>query len=209
MNYVIIIIGVISYLLGAVPFAYLVVKKVTGGDITGLGTGNVGAMNSYESTGKKWVGVVVTFLDALKGVAAVLIAFLIDGTFSALAIAGIFAVLGHNFSIFLRFKGGRGLATAAGIALIMNPLVLLFWLLMYILGWNILMKNQNVASVIATIGAPMFVFYTPPVIMNAASFLFDYQVFNFLIFVGFISIIIIIKHIKPISELVKKNTETK
>lgn len=209
MNYIIILIGIGSYLLGSIPFAYIVVKKATGKDITRLGTGNVGAMNSYESTGKKWVGIIVTSLDALKGVIAVLFALVLDGSFPSMAIAGIFAVLGHNFSIFLKLKGGRGLATAAGVALIMNPLVLLFWLLMYVAGWNIIMKNQNVASVIATIGAPMFIFYTPPAIMNATSFLFEYKVFNFLLFIGFISLIIIIKHIKPITELVTKNSSTK
>src|SRR5512140_1590079 len=108
--------GATGYLLGSFPTAYILVRWKSKTDIRMVGSGNVGGLNSYVVTKSKALAAIVVLIDALKGVAAVLIAPLITGdSFIFMAAAGIGAVLGHNFPVWLRFKGGRGLATAAGV----------------------------------------------------------------------------------------------
>jgi glycerol-3-phosphate acyltransferase PlsY len=109
----------IAYLLGSIPFGYLLVRFFRKEDIRALGSGNIGATNVARS-GAKGLGMLTLLLDALKGVAAVLIAAHfappIAGAASDLAIAAaIAAVLGHMFPVWLGFKGGKGIATALGV----------------------------------------------------------------------------------------------
>jgi len=97
-----IIISIIGYLMGTIPGAFILVKLVSGKDIRDIGTGNVGAMNSYDVTNKKWIGIAVFFIDLLKGILAVCIAkFISHNDITAVYLAGFFSVLGHNFNIFL------------------------------------------------------------------------------------------------------------
>jgi len=198
---------IISYLIGSIPFAYLLVKKTAGVDIRQAGTGNVGAMNSYETTKNRFLGITVMLLDALKGVASVLLAYAISPTVLSIALASIFSVFGHNFSIFLKFKGGRGLATAAGVFAVVNPMMLLFWGIMFVAGWVIIKKNVHVASVTATICAPLLIYYTPPQIVAKTSLITPIPHNDLLIFGAIVCFIILLKHIEPIVELFK-NSET-
>ncbi len=114
---------IIAYLLGSIPSAYIVARIVKGKDIRTLGGGNVGTLNVYNEVGKA-AGLIVGFIDVGKGIAAVSIAFwLLDFTtieqisISLLFIfaAGMAAVAGHIWSIFLKFTGGNGLATTIGV----------------------------------------------------------------------------------------------
>ncbi len=104
-----------GYILGAVPFGYIVVKLRLGQDIRDLGSGNIGATNVARVLGKGW-GRVVLGLDILKGLLAVLIAGWLLGKKTAL-FAGIGAVVGHMFPLYIGFKGGKGVATGIGILL--------------------------------------------------------------------------------------------
>jgi glycerol-3-phosphate acyltransferase PlsY len=106
---------VMGYLLGSIPFGLLLTKAAGLGDIRNIGSGNIGATNVLR-TGKKGLAAGTVVLDGLKGVAAVLIARACAGESVAL-LAGLAAVLGHLFPVWLRFKGGKGVATGLGVLL--------------------------------------------------------------------------------------------
>ncbi len=116
---------VFSYLLGAIPFGYLIVRWSQGTDVRRSGSGNIGATNVLRTTGH-WAGILTLMLDAFKGFGAVFATGLVthqDGRYMALA--AVSAVVGHVFPIYLRFKGGKGVATAAGVFLTLAPVPLL------------------------------------------------------------------------------------
>ena len=105
--------SVLGYLLGAIPFGLLLTKAAGLGDIRKVGSGNIGATNVLR-TGNKGLAAATLLLDALKGVAAVLIARYAGGPDAAL-LAGLAAVVGHLFPVWLGFKGGKGVATGLGV----------------------------------------------------------------------------------------------
>ena len=115
--------SLIGYLFGSFPSAYIFLKKAKGMDITKEGSGNVGAMNSFEVSNSKVIGYSVFLVDFLKGAASVLIpAFLFPDHFIYPAISLLFAVFSHCYNPWINFKGGRGLSTAAGGAAFLFPL---------------------------------------------------------------------------------------
>lgn len=108
------LIAVIAYLLGAIPFGYLIVKLREGRDIRTVGSGNIGAANVTRTVGAG-AGVVTLLLDAAKGYFAVWLAGrLTDACIFCMMVAAVSVILGHLFTVFLKFKGGRGVATGVG-----------------------------------------------------------------------------------------------
>src|SRR5512147_2237624 len=104
-----------GYLIGSVPWAFILVRLRSNRDIRKEGSGNVGTLNSYVVTGSRKVGVAVLLLDLAKGFAAAEFGRMVGGgDFSTAAVGLLAAILGHNYPVWLRFKGGRGLAPAAG-----------------------------------------------------------------------------------------------
>jgi glycerol-3-phosphate acyltransferase PlsY len=118
-----------AYLLGSVPFAQ-VIARIKGVDLREVGTGNVGAGNLSREVGKGW-GAVAAVLDGLKGLLPVWIARKAGLGLGAAGVAGVAAVIGHNWSIWLKGRSGRGLATSSGVLLGLDP-VLLIWMA----GWS-------------------------------------------------------------------------
>lgn len=119
------LITVVAYLIGGLPFGYWVVRLTAGQDIRTLGSGNIGATNVHRSVGQK-AGFTVLVLDILKGFVAVYLAALVtqrDSFAVALAVAAV--MLGHCYPVFLRFKGGKAVACYIGAALYVAPLALL------------------------------------------------------------------------------------
>jgi glycerol-3-phosphate acyltransferase PlsY len=116
-----VIVLVISYFLGAIPTSYLVVHRLTGRDIRQLGDSNPGMMNVWDSVGLP-AALVVGFGDVGKGMAAVILALITDTHEVAPLLAGLVAVIGHDYSIFLMLDGGNGMATAAGAISALAPL---------------------------------------------------------------------------------------
>lgn len=114
---------VFSYLVGSIPFSYLIAKRVKKIDLRVVGEGNVGGRNVWHVVGKKY-GVVAGFLDLLKGLAAFGIGILFGLSPLFIWICGFMAVIGHCFPIFLRGRGGKGAATAMGFLLGMQPVAL-------------------------------------------------------------------------------------
>jgi len=123
LNYLFVLFAItLGYLVGSIPVGYIVAKS-KGIEITSHESGRTGGTNVSRALGKKY-GLFVGFLDILKGALAVLLARHFFGADPAIyaALAGAFAVIGHNWSIFLGFRGGAGGATAAGALLALNPL---------------------------------------------------------------------------------------
>jgi glycerol-3-phosphate acyltransferase PlsY len=119
------LIVILGYLLGSIPTAHIIgrIRKV---DIRKVGNGNVGAQNAFRQLGAK-TGVAVGFLDAAKGALAIVIAQLANLPQVAVLLAGTAAVIGHNWPVFLRFRGGRGESTTIGVLLatITQPMLIL------------------------------------------------------------------------------------
>lgn len=197
------IIAIISYLLGAIPFSYIISKKFAKIDISHEGSKNIGARNAFEVTKNKWIGITSLLLDLLKGILAVQIGLYFNILIDYGLIGALFAVLGHNYSIFIKFKGGRGLATAAGSLLFIAPLSIFVWLSSYFLA-NIISRDIHIRSVVAT-------FATFAAILTNFSFFFwgwQYNIYYltpnakyYLIILGFV---IISKHIMPIKSFLNK-----
>lgn len=112
---------VIAYLLGSIPCAYIVGHLVKGVDIRKLGGGNMGAVNTMREIGTA-AGFTVLFADMAKGSLAVLVAQWLDVSLMWVFIVGLAAVVGHNWPVWLRFKGGQGLATSLGVLLVLSPI---------------------------------------------------------------------------------------
>ena len=111
---------IVGYLLGSIPFAYLLARRHRGIDLRLAGSGNVGAANLLRTTTKK-IGVSAMALDMGKGIATVLVARQIEPGAAAPAAAGIAAVLGHIYPVWLGFKGGKGVATTCGVFAVLAP----------------------------------------------------------------------------------------
>jgi glycerol-3-phosphate acyltransferase PlsY len=133
-----IVVAVVAYLLGSIPTGFLV-AKAKGVDIRTVGSGNIGATNVFRVLGKG-AGIFVLLFDALKGWAAVTVAAPLAGQFFQDApvdylqiTAGITAILGHNFTCWLHFKGGKGIATSAGVLVALVPVALLIILAIWII----------------------------------------------------------------------------
>lgn len=118
---VIFISSLIAYLLGSISFSYVIAKKVAGIDIRQHGSNNAGATNTLRVIGKG-PAILVLLLDACKGIAAVLIAMQLTEEIWAWFLAGLLAIVGHNWPIFFGFKGGKGVATTIGVVA-----TLMFW----------------------------------------------------------------------------------
>jgi acyl-phosphate glycerol 3-phosphate acyltransferase len=115
-----VIISIISYLLGSIPFSYLVAKAY-GKNLYQIGSGNIGTANVWRATGKIEAMLMALIGDLGKGILSVFLAQkFFSGQILPQTLAAFFAVAGHNWPIFLKFKGGRGLATSAGILLYLN-----------------------------------------------------------------------------------------
>lgn len=115
---------VLAYLVGSIPFSYIVAKRVKGIDIRVKGEGNVGGRNVWHLVGKKY-GILAGFLDVSKGYAAFWIGFLLGLSPWWIWLCGFCVVLGHNFPVFLKGRGGKGMAATLGFLLGMQPLIIL------------------------------------------------------------------------------------
>jgi acyl phosphate:glycerol-3-phosphate acyltransferase len=119
-----IIVLIVAYLIGSIPFGYLIVRTKEGGDIRQTGSGGTGATNVSRRAGKA-AGVLTLLLDASKGAAAVLIAQNVSSSDWVKAAAAIAVIVGHIFPVWLGFRGGKGVATGVGVFLVLAPVALL------------------------------------------------------------------------------------
>ena len=198
-----------GYLLGSIPTAYLVVRWKSRLDIRTAGSGNVGTLNSYLVTKSKIVGILVLLVDLLKGLSAVAVAPLFGGAppFMAQTLGALGAVAGQNFPVWLKGKGGRGLATAAGAMLPLVPWAVLLW----VVAWSgafAIMRKVNPANAVATLLVVLAGAAVPGSILQ--EFLPEgasVGVFRILVIV--VMGLVFIRHIGPLKEFSKERQEKK
>ncbi len=142
-----------AYLLGSIPFSYIVVRLVTGKDVRREGSGNVGATNALRTAGKLAGGLALLF-DVLKGVGAVLLARLLGADEPLFAAAAVAVVLGHVYPVFLKFHGGKGVATAAGAIGTLKVLPFLLVLVVFVVVVKV-GRYVSLGSIVAVASFPV------------------------------------------------------
>lgn len=150
-----IIVVIVAYLIGSIPFGYLIVRGKIGADIRETGSGGTGATNVSRRAGKV-AGVLTLVLDALKGAAAVFIAARLTHSDSLIAASAIAVLIGHIFPVWLRFRGGKGVATGAGVFLVLAPAALLYAGFLF-LAVVVLTRYVSLGSIVAAATIPLFV----------------------------------------------------
>jgi glycerol-3-phosphate acyltransferase PlsY len=148
----ILLILTIAYVIGSIPSGYLIVRAKEGGDVRETGSGGTGATNVSRSAGRG-AGILTLGLDVIKGVFVVFLAgILSDGLFPyadwTIALAGVLAILGHIFPVWLRFRGGKGVATALGVFMMLAPIVVLIALVVFAITFA-LTRYVSFASLVA------------------------------------------------------------
>jgi acyl phosphate:glycerol-3-phosphate acyltransferase len=153
-----------AYILGAIPFSYLLGKMLKGVDIRKVGSCNVGATNLMRNAGRP-IGIAALILDILKGVIAVtIIADMFYSSSMAVnlymfkVILGISVVSGHMWTVFLRFKGGKGVATTIGVLTGISPIAILLGLLVWLL-FALFFRYVSLASVAMALSLPVLMFF--------------------------------------------------
>lgn len=177
-----------GYLLGSIPFGLVLTRMAGLGDIRAIGSGNIGATNVLR-TGNKGLALATLILDASKGAIAVGIALYFTN-FNIALIAGFAALVGHLFPVWLKFKGGKGVATTLGTLLALKPLVGLaacgIWLLTALLT-----RYSSLSAIIAVLASPF-----------VAHFLYDNSYLDG--FCGFVALLVVMKHRANIERLIRK-----
>lgn len=161
-----VLVVIIAYLIGSIPFGYLIVRAKKGADVRETGSGGTGATNVSRRAGKA-AGVLTLILDALKGAVAVLAAkWMLNGgdTHWLISAAGIAVIVGHVFPVWLGFRGGKGVATGVGVFLALAPLAVLGAAVIFV-PIVALTKYVSLGSIMAAATVPFFVwlFYEPTV----------------------------------------------
>jgi glycerol-3-phosphate acyltransferase PlsY len=179
----------LSYFLGAIPFG-VIVGKMRGVDIRAVGSGNSGATNVWRTLGPV-AGTTVFILDVLKGLAAPYLArvLIAPDAFGWIALCGALAVLGHTFSCFLKFRGGKGIATGLGMAVGLMPIPAL--IAFFVWGGVLLLSRMiSVASIVACLAAPVvaLLFHAPN---------------EYVVVIAIIAILAIVKHIPNMKRVVQ------
>ena len=186
---------IIIYLIGSLPFALILTRLFGFGDIRNFGSGNIGATNVLR-TGNKLLAFIVLFLDIMKGFIPFLIlqTYFNDMSLINKILICHFSIIGHIFPVWLKFKGGKGVATFIGFLFGVNPYIVFSFLIIWLLV-TLLTKYSSLGSLTALLVAPVYF-----ILIN----------FNFYIAIFFIylTILIIIKHRENIKRLIKK-TESK
>ncbi len=191
-----------GYFIGSFPAAFIIVSLKSGLDVRKQGSGNVGALNAFEVTKSKTMGILVGLLDFVKGLFIALIAGqILGGSFliQSLALSG--GIIGHNYPIWLRFHGGRGLSTAAGGFFAIGVSCTIIWCLIWFLSYRI--KNDILnANLLAIICAPIILLVIPSTWIEAVMIrnisATDYRIFSFII-----SGIHLMSHWQPLKEIIQ------
>lgn len=198
--------ALIGYAFGSIPTAYILLKRKKNLDITKAGSGNVGAMNTYEVSKSKKLGAVVLIVDLLKGASAAIISLLIfSNIFIYPALSVLFAVFAHCFNPWINFNGGRGLATAAGGSAVIFPYLLIVWLILWAIFY-IMRKDIHFANIGAIVMSVLLTFSTADIAVKY-TYLKGVSSSNLIVITTAAMMIIFIKHINPLKELIEKQKE--
>ncbi|MDY6820783.1 MAG: glycerol-3-phosphate 1-O-acyltransferase PlsY [Deferribacterota bacterium] len=186
MSYFLILL--LCYLIGSIPFGYLIVKFFKGVDIRNVGSGNIGATNVGRLLGKKGF-ILVFLLDFLKGFLPIYLLSHYYPESYLLLISAMLVIFGHMFSLFLKFKGGKGVATSLGVFLALAPVGIILAVFVFLLV-ILLSKMVSLSSILSAFSAALFLWLTNPW-------------FELNITVSIIVLFIIIRHKDNIKRIVK------
>lgn len=204
------VVAIVAYLIGSISFSVIFTKKFAGFDVREKGSGNAGTTNVLRTAGKG-LAAFTLLCDILKGVAAVLVALLVgemikaDANIRALLVqlAGIFVVIGHTYPIFFKFKGGKGVATALGVILIVNweigLICLVFALILIVLS-----RMVSLGSITAAILFPILCLFSRLNYIIGG----DVAHFSYVIFAIILAVIVLFNHRDNIKRLTN-GTENK
>lgn len=191
LSYIIVIF--LSYVIGSIPSGLILGKTLWHVDLRQHGSKNIGATNAWRTLGKL-PGFIVFVADLLKGMLGVYLGMMLVGSSTAMIIGGIMAIVGHSLSLFLKFKGGKGVATGLGVLIMLMPsvsaIVFLVWLIVVLIS-----KYVSLGSIIAAVLVPVCAF-----IMGLS---FDFVVFGIVA-----AIFVIYRHKSNIIRLIN-GTENK
>lgn len=187
-------IPIAAYFLGSIPFGLLLTKALGRGDVRKVGSGNIGATNVARAAGLL-AGIFTLVLDVTKGTAAVLLAEkLSNGSATWMMVAAFAALLGHCFPVWLKFKGGKGVATAAGIFLVLSPAACLAAIILFLLV-VIFWRYVSLGSVSAAAAMPLLIYFlwaprhAPPLVITIGTLA--------------VSLLVIYKHARNLQRLVE------
>ena len=185
--------GVIAYLVGSIPSGLILGKLFWHTDLRKYGSHNIGATNAWRTLGKV-PGIIVFLADSLKGQAGVLLGLSLVGTPLAAVIGGLLAIVGHSFSLFLRFHGGKGVATSLGVLIMLMGNVTL---IVFVLWFTIVYMTRYVSlgSVVAGVLTPIL----------AALFAYPME---YIVFTVIAALLVIVRHRENIKRLMN-GTENK
>lgn len=187
----------LAYLLGSIPTSFIMGRLIKGIDIRNFGSGNVGATNALRVLGTK-IGIITLIIDIGKGILAVHLGKLMNPEYSNLMLIGfgLAAILGHIFTIFLNFRGGKGVATSAGVFIALIPVPLVFALLIFVLSvW--ISRYVSLGSILAAL--TLFII---ELIINLKNHFAEFEI---LIFVFLITVFIVLRHKANIKRLLAGN----
>jgi len=149
---------IVAYAIGSIPFALILARRWGTRDLRRIGSGNLGAANVWRVTGAT-AGVLVALLDIAKGAAGVIVAEQLNRGAGAPAAAGVAAVVGHIYPVWLGFRGGKGVATSCGVFAVLTPLAILPALAVFFVSvW--ITKYVSVGSVLASLALPPVAYAT-------------------------------------------------
>jgi glycerol-3-phosphate acyltransferase PlsY len=195
MEVKLIIFLIIAYFMGSIPTGVVIGKKFKGTDIREHGSKNTGATNAYRVLGMKY-GIIVLLADAFKGYLPVFLASLVGLGGWQLILVGLVTIVGHTLSIFLKFKGGKGVATSLGVFIYLVPNIVLILLVVFLLI-AFSTKYVSLASVSAAGLFPILVLFMP-----VKESLGKWNVFGFALVVA---LFVIFKHRSNIERLLHGN----
>jgi glycerol-3-phosphate acyltransferase PlsY len=189
--YAYVVTAAVSYLLGSIPFGYLLVRVATGEDVRASGSGNIGASNVARKS--PLLGFATLALDAAKGLAAVLFARMAFGgtqRHTLMFTAALFAVLGHLFPVWLKFRGGKGVATTLGAFVLLTPKTIVCLVAIFVL-LAVVFRYSSLGSIVAAVAFPLLTWA-----------LHEYQAPIDIVVVVLVSALVIWKHRENIGRLV-------
>jgi acyl phosphate:glycerol-3-phosphate acyltransferase len=194
---------VVSYLAGSIPVGYLIVRRIAHVDIRDTGSGRSGGFNAFVVTKSRATGILVGVLDTLKGLLVVVVAgFVFPDSFLHGCIALFGAIAGHNYPIWTKFKGGRGLATAAGGMFILGFSYTVVWGVIWLVTKLILRRDILVSNITAIMFTPAVLWLIP---WHWTSRLIADRVENwtFMFFACMLSMVLLLSHYDAINDVWK------
>jgi len=191
MDYI--LVAVFSYIIGSIPSGLILGRLFWHTDLRAHGSRNIGATNAWRTLGKG-AGIAVFIADCIKGQAGVLLGLSLPGTPIAAVIGGLFAIIGHSFSLFLRFHGGKGVATSLGVlTMLMGNVTLIVFVLWFTIVY--MTRYVSLGSVVAGVITPIL----------AALFAYPME---YIVFTVIAALLVIVRHRENIKRLMN-GTENK